>query len=327
MSLLDRLLRSMDTFSQIEQDSVDRGGMLGEAYAEAIIDGGQQGCYIRNPMIPHPTQRGLFLETDFLVYMQGNLYCVEIKNYRGQVYYPARYKTVFVKKGWFIFKRRVQQVVADGYDYTRLIQQKTGYRGEAPTVREMPNPLLKTQRYVDNLKRYLSRIDARLSVLPVYPVLAFAEKTDIRAIDNFDAGIMHISQLPAFFKKYGNPAYSHTSVSWIQQALQRLPTWDLVLTSRNEWLNGVLSGRDFSFKATDGHHYALPYAQIHTIEVAGGGTFSASDTLTVTYMNGKQQVFSCVSGEVHLKRFKGEEQIHKIRNMKKLVVGIANKGQ
>ena len=325
MSLMDRLFRSIDTLSQVELDNVDRGGMLGEAYAETVIDDGQQGSYIRNPMIPHPTRRGLFLETDFLVYMQGSLYCVEIKNYRGQVYYPVRYKTVFVTKGWFIFKRRVQQVVADGYDYSKMVQRKSGRKGDAPTIREMPNPLLKTQRYIDNLKRYLSRIDARLDALPIYPVLAFSEKTDIRAIYNFDAGILHISQLPAFFKKYGNPVFSRAPAPWIQQTLRRLPTWDLILTSRNEWLNGILSDRDLCFKATDGRQYTLPYAQIHSIEISREGTFSAYDTITVTSINGRQQSFSCVSGEIHLRRFKGEEQIHKIRNVNKLVVGIANK--
>src|ERR1700737_1388967 len=113
MFMIDRLLRAIDAMSRVELGDVDRGGMLGEQYAEGIIDDGQHGCYIRNPMIPHPRRPGLFLETDFLVYVQGSLYCVEVKNYRGRVYYPAHYKTVFIKKGWFIFKHRVPQVVFD----------------------------------------------------------------------------------------------------------------------------------------------------------------------------------------------------------------------
>ena len=325
MSLIDRLLRSIDTLSQVELSDIDRGGAIGEDYAAMVIDDGQQGCYIRNPLIPHPTKRGVFLETDFLVYMQGNLYCVEIKNYRGQVYYPETHKTVLVEKGWFIFKRRVPQVVVDGYDYSKMIQRKMGHRGEPPTLREMPNPIHKTQRYVDQLKRYLPRLDPRFGAFPVYPVLAFSEKTDIRAIYNFDAGILHISQLPAFFEKYGHPTFSRSPAPWIQQALRRLPTWDLVLTTRSEWLNGTLMDRDFCFKATDGRQYTLPYRQIQSIEMQREGAFSAHDVLTVAYTNGKTQSFSCVSGEIRLRRFKGEEQVHKVRNMQKLVVGIANK--
>lgn len=325
MSIIDRLLRSIDAMSQVELDGVDRGGMLGEQYAESIIDDGQQACYIRNPLIPHPTRRGTFLETDFLVYVQGSLYCVEVKNYRGRVYYPAHYRTIFVERGWFIFKRHVPQVICDGYDYSKMVQQKMGHRGEGPITREMPNPIHKTQRFIDDLKRYLYRIDARLQVLPIYPVLAFSEKADISAIYNFDAGIMHISQLPAFFEKYGHPAFSRSPAPWIGQALHRLPTWDRVLTAGNEWFNGVLADRDLCFQGTDGRRYALPYAQIDTVEVCRAGAFSGYDSLTVTYVNGGRQSFACAGGEVHLNRFKGERQVHKIRNLSKLVVGIANK--
>jgi hypothetical protein len=36
--------------------------------------------------------------------------------------------------------------------------------------------------------------------------------------------------------------------------------------------------------------------------------------------------FQCVDGEIHLKRFKGEQQVHPFRNVSKVIVGIANKG-
>lgn len=324
MSMIDRLLRSMDAMSQIGLDGVDKGGMLGEDYAEAIIADGQ-GCYIRNPMIPHPRKPGIFLETDFLVYMQGTLYCVEVKNFRGRVYYPARYRTVFVEKGWFIFKRHVPQVILDGYDYSKMVQQKMGDREEGLVTREMPNPIHKTQRYIDDLKRYLYRIDARLAVLPIYPVLAFTEKADISAIYNFDAGIMYVSQVRTFFEKYRHPAFSRSPAPWIQQALRRLPTWDLIQTSNEEWFNGILADSDFCFRATDGHLHRLPYTQIHSIEVYRAGNFSGYDSITVTYVNGSQQSFQCAVGEIRLNRFKGTQQVYKLRNVSKLIVGIANK--
>ncbi len=325
MSIMDRLLRAIDAMANAESDGVDRGGMLGEQYAESIIDDGQNGCYIRNPLIPHPRKPGLFLETDFLVYMQGSMYCVEVKNYRGRVYYPAHYRTVFMEKGWFIFKRRIPQVIMDGYNYSKMVQQKMGQKGEGLVTMEMPNPIHKTQRYIEDLKPYLYRIDARLQSLPIYPVLAFAEKADISAIYNFDAGIMYISQLRSFFEKYGHPAFSRSPAPWIQQALRRLPTWDLILTSSNKWINGTLADRDFCFQATDGRWYALPYAQIDSIEVRREGAFSAHDCICVTYVNGGQQSFQCLGGEIHLNRFKGAQQVHKVRDVSKLVVGVANK--
>src|SRR5260370_26916001 len=166
MSMIERLLRSIDVMSQVELDGVDRGGLLGEQYAEALIADGQ-GCYVRNPMIPRPRKPGLFLETDFLVYMRGSLYCVEIKNFRGRVCYPARYRTVFVEKGWFIFKRHIPQVILDGYDFSKMVQQTMGDHRQGPVTRSMPNPIHKTQRYIDDLKRYLYPLDAQLHRLRV----------------------------------------------------------------------------------------------------------------------------------------------------------------
>ena len=58
MSMIDRLLRAIDTMSNLGLDGVERGGMQGEQYAESIIDGGQNGCYVRNPIIPHPRKLG-----------------------------------------------------------------------------------------------------------------------------------------------------------------------------------------------------------------------------------------------------------------------------
>src|SRR5258708_12252946 len=158
-----------------------------------------------------------------------------------------------------------------------------GQKGAGLVTIKMHNPIHKTQRYIEDLKPYLYRIDARLEVLPIYPVLAFSEKADISAIYNFDAGIMYISQLRSFFEKYGHPAFSRSPAPWIQQALRRLPTWDLILTSRNEWFNGILADRDFCFQAPDGPQNALPYAQISSIGVYSQAPYSPHHQTSITY--------------------------------------------
>jgi len=324
--MLDRLFRTIDTFSNEEQDGVERGGMLGEEYAESLIDDGQNGCYLRNPIIPHPKKPGIFFETDFLVYMRGILFCVEIKNFRGKVYYPARYRTVFVEKGWFIFKRRVPQVVIDGYDYSKMIQEKGGQGGGSITRRELPNPYLKTQKYIQDLRRYLcSRIDPRLGTLPIYPVVGFLEKADISSIYNFDAGIMYTSQLRHFFEKYSHPTIARSPDPWIQQCLHRLPTWDRILTSQNKGTYGVIADSNLNFQAYDGHWYSLPYAHLSCIEVRRSARSSAYDEAIVTYVNGATESLQIVDGTIRMNRFKGEQHVHALRNIHKVVVGIANK--
>ncbi|MBV9690563.1 MAG: NERD domain-containing protein [Ktedonobacteraceae bacterium] len=330
MSMVNRFARALETRANVELDDRDRGGMLGEDHVERIIakyvDEGRNGCYIRNPLIPHPRKPGRFLETDFLVYTRGTLYCVETKNYQGKVYYPVRYRTVYVEKGWFIFKRRVTQTVLDGYDYSQMIQEKREPNGQITKITK-PNPFLTTKRYIEDLKPHLYRIEPRLATLPVYPVLVFLEKTDMSAIHQFDAGILQISQLPAFFEKYSNPAFARTPTLWVQQALSMLSTWDRILTTDNDWINGTITDRDFCYKDTNGCTHCIPYASIRELELRREGTFSAYDDLIVTYVNGNTHALRCTGGEIHLERFKGEQQVHKLRNVSRVIVGVANKSQ
>ncbi|GCF10066.1 nuclease-related domain-containing protein [Dictyobacter arantiisoli] len=325
MFTMKRLVRAFDGMSTVKLAGKDRGGEQGEDDAELIIRAGGQGCYMRNPILPHPRKPGFFLESDFLVYAHGALFCVEIKNYRGRVYYPTRTHTIYVKKGWFIFKRTVAQTVVDGYDYSKVIQEKSGYNGEGITTREQPNPLTKTQNIVDDLQRFLPRVDTHFQGVPIYPVLGFSEKTDISAIYDFKAGIIHISELPKFFAAHGNGTPSKAQVQRMQQALNLLPTWDRIWTTNNEMFYGTITDRDFTFKDINNRTYTLPYQQIQSIELKRDGAFSAYDDLTVFYSNGKKQAFRCTGGEIHLDRFQGEKQIHRLRNVTRIVAGIANK--
>lgn len=73
MSLFQWITRAFHTLSTIELDEQSRFGALGELYTEQILDDGQAVC-IANHIIPHPTKAGLFLESDFLIYTQGNLF-------------------------------------------------------------------------------------------------------------------------------------------------------------------------------------------------------------------------------------------------------------
>jgi hypothetical protein len=225
-----------------------------------------------------------------------------------------------VNRDGFIFRHQIAVDVVDGFDHRTIIQEKRDFKTGIVTHREIPNPLLKTQRYIEDLKRSLIKIDSRFRSIPIIAVVGFAERTDISAIADFDGGIMHISQFPAFFAKYGSPDYQ-----WLCQILHsRIRTWDRIQTTGTEWINGVFLESSLIFKETNGQTRSIHYSEIYMLNLRRKGLFSAYDELTITFMNGKKQIFHSKDGEIRLNHF-GRTQIHRLRNINALIVGIANK--
>ena len=306
--------------ASMELDGKEIGGRFGEDRAARVIESTRNACYVRNPIVPYPRAPGRFTETDFLVYTRGTLYCVEIKNHRGRIYYTPGYITIYRTEGWFIFKRHIPQVVQSGYDYGKMIQETIDEHGQKVT-RDFPNPWLKTQRYIDNLKYYLHQINPELAKLPIYPILAFDDKADISAIHQFDAGIVRISELPAFFARFSNPAYESKPAPWIEQQLRSLPTWDLVLTTTNRSFNGVLAEPFLRFRGINRRDYTIPYQNIVTVDIRQ----EPQQEVVITYTSGEVRTFPYTDGSIRLNRFKGEQQTHQFGQIRKVTVGVANK--
>lgn len=298
----------------------EKVGRYGEDYMARVLNKISGVCYVRNPIIPQPRKPGLFNETDFLAYHSGNLYCLEIKYYRGRIYYPPAYTTIYVKKGWFIFKRLVPQIVPSGYNYAQMVQESTNASGQRNT-RTFPNPWKKTDEYIHNLKYYLEQINPGLAQLPIYPILAFSNKADLSAVYQFDAGILYIDEIPAFLDKYANPSYSRQPTPWIEDELRRLPTWDYVFTIDGKSFNGVLSEPALRFRDAYWREQVIPYRTISELEIQA----KPNQEIKITFMHGQIQTFAYKDGAVCLNRFKGEQQIHYFNNIRQVTVGIANR--
>jgi hypothetical protein len=304
MSLIQRVTRAFQTLSTIELDEQSRFGALGELYAERLLDD-EQGMCLTNPIIPHPGKPGLFLESDFLLFTQGHLFCIEIKTYRGRISYPYR--------------------PGIGFDDSRILQEKRGNYGEALFSKEHRNPLKKTKYFLHHLKAYLCKIDPRCRNLYIYPVVGFSDLADISAIYDFEAGMISIAHLPAFFERHRDPARPIQPPPWLRQVFSQIPTWDRFLTTRGEWINGVLLDRELVFQGTDRRVYRLPYHDLDRISLQRAGLFSAYDQLTVTFLGGQTASFQSVKGELHLRRFGTDIQTHQLRNVSHIVLGVANK--
>ena len=304
MPLFERLTRALQTLSTVELDDQARFGAWGEFAAERLLED-EQGLCLANPIVPHPSKPGLFLESDLLLFTQGNLFCIEIKTYKGRLSYPYR--------------------LGSGFDTSRLLQEKMGNYGEGIFTKEHPNPLKKTTYFVHRLKDYLCTLDTRCRRLYIYPVVGFSELADISAIYDFKAGIIPLTQLPEFFAFHRDPTKPLHPPLWLRQVFAQLPTWDRVLTTRGEWINGVLLDPDLLFVDTGKQVMRLPYRIIDRVTLQRGGLFSAADLLTVSYTSGQTASFQSVRGELHLRRFGHEQHTHQLRNLSQILVGVANK--
>jgi hypothetical protein len=84
-------------------------------------------AYVANPVLPHPINCQKYLETDLVVYAAGNLFCVEVKNYRGVISHALG-------------------------EPGQIVQQKIGRYGEAIPAKLHQNPLRQAKGFVFHLK-------------------------------------------------------------------------------------------------------------------------------------------------------------------------------
>src|SRR2546421_11340384 len=135
--------------------------------------------------------------------------------------------------------------------------------------------------------------------------VGFSELADISAIYDSEAGMISTSQIPTFFERHSGPTAAAPPPSWLRSALYRVPTWDLILTTRHEWINGVITDRELLFQGTDRHSYHLPYRTPHTVTLQRGGLFSAAGQLPITDVRGHLSSYRSVGGERYFRRVCG----------------------
>jgi hypothetical protein len=300
-----------------------RVGDQAELYARQVISTFGKGVLLRGPLVPSMDRFGRidgYRESDFLVYTQSTVFCIEVKSYTGTITYLPR----FAPESSWLSSIPGSQHGLGGYDTSRILQIKRTRNGES-VEKSYTNPLLKTKRFILLLKKYVGRIEPRFQHLFIIPVVCFASQADIRAIYNFQQGLIQIEQLPAFFHEHRNERFALQPTPWIEETiLGKIPNWDRVLTTSGEWINGILVEPHLTFIGIDGLRYFLPnYARIKTIRwQARAGT--PYREMKVTFTTGGTQKFFCRGGHLSLVRGKQPETFA-FHQLEQLVVGLANK--
>jgi hypothetical protein len=316
MALLRRISRALETLSRPKLDGRSLFGAQGEEYASQVLEGPGIVSRVTNPIIPTTNGRSYPLEADFLVYTQGNLFCVEVKRYKGRITYLP--------------KPRIDGALRDnrqsGWEDYDLLQEKIGKYGERLAPRTYSNPLKKTKTFIWHLKDYLGQhVDPRFRKVFVIPVVAFVEEADISAIHSLDEGMIWVQELPTFFEQQRHPKYARSPSRWIAEGIQQVPTSDLVVTTDHHPFKGFIRGETFVFQTRSEGVQRLPYAHIRSIWLRHTWLFSDYDPMTIFLTDGSFREYECTGGSVQMIGFDSERHTHQLRNVEKIVIGRANK--
>ena len=294
MSLLSRISGVLDSFHTIELEEKDRYGAGGEDEVEEIIRR-NQWRYVRNPLAPHPSKPGVFLESDFLVHVNDGLVVVEVKKLIGRVEY-------------------------DGDDQRYVRQVKQGRYGEGVFVKRLSNPLQKTNSFARRLKSYLAEVDPRFRHVYIGAAAAFSPTADISAIHD-SAGLIYTSELPEFLAQQSRTGETRKR-PWLADALRRAPTWDRIETTRGDSIYGLFRQPALVFKDGSMKRSSIPFADIAEVELQPGGLFADASDATILLLNGEVVRSRVAFGDLRLDRF-GPVQVHKLRNLRRIVPGVA----
>jgi len=321
MSIWRRLNRMFDTFSNVQQDEVSAYGAQGEEQALQFLTEQKYPVFLPNRIIPHPQKKGAFLETDAIIYAEGNVFCIEVKRYKGKISFPSKTKVVKIKKRFLFWHYETKQTVFDGYDKSRIVKAKEGNYGEGTFYKEFPNPLEKTRYYIRHLKQFLSSFDRRFSSLFIIPVAAFSDDvSDISEIHSFEEGLIYVSDIPNFIRANRNERFAASPSQWIIDGLRNVPSWDQILTRENEKMWGVIPEDVFVCTLIDGKKYSIPYKEIISISVNRQGFFSDRDYVQITRTDGTVDHIEVSTAQVNLETG-GERQTHKLRNINQICIG------
>jgi len=294
VSLLSRISGMLDSFHKIELEEKDRYGAGGEDEVEELIRRGGW-AYVRNPLAPHPSKPGVFLESDLLVHVNGGLFGVEVKKVIGRIEYDDR-----------------------EHRYVRQVKQ--GRYGEGAFVMRLSNPVQKTNSFAGRLKGYLLRVEPRFRQVCIGAVAAFAPTAHISAIHD-PAGLIYTTEVPEFLA-HQSRASDGRQRPWLAQALRHVPTWDRVETVQGELMYGLFTQPALVFKDRSMKKSTIPFADVAEVRLKRGGLFSDASDATIQLLTGEVVQTRVAFGNLRLDRF-GSVQVHKLRNLRRIMPGVA----
>lgn len=288
--------RFWDKFFSIEPDNKELFGFAAESILQKFLTQKNYTAFY-NRILKSPYNKHHFLEIDAIIYHNNTIFCVEMKNYKGTIYYAANF----------------QNDTFDSYKTNTIIQLKTD-KHLNQKFKTLPNPLDKTKFFTKQLRNYLLHFDNRFSTVKFKSVVVFLDSsTNIDNIQSFKEGLIYFSQLEDFIKKQSQ---NSTNYSWVLDYLEKLPTFDQVITANNQVIQGIV--KDITIHC-EGQNNKIDLNNIMTINIKHK-PISCKAQITIQNIDLTTYKLVCDKLIVNLDKFKTLQK-HRLSNINKIIVG------
>ncbi|OSS42147.1 hypothetical protein DESAMIL20_1700 [Desulfurella amilsii] len=290
------ITRFWDRFFSIEPSDQELFGFAAESILQKILTQKNYTAFY-NRILKSPYNKHRFLEIDAIIYHNNTIFCVEMKNYKGTIYYAANF----------------QNDTFDSYKTNTIIQLKTD-KHLNQTFKALPNPLDKTKFFTKQLRKYLLRFDNRFSTIKFKSVVVFLDSsTNIDGIQSFEEGLIYFSQLEDFLEQQSQ---NGTNNAWVLDYLEKLPTFDKIITVNNQTIQGILKEIIIHCQKPNTE---LDLKKIRAIDIKHKFT-SCKAQIMLQYNDLTTCEFVCDKLTVILDKF-GTLQKHRLSNINKIIVG------
>lgn len=210
-------------------------------------------------------------EKDFLVIYRGNIFIIEVKNWKGLITYNP------INDEWM--KSKKDQYTDDIY------------------VNTFKNPLNNTLKFCNHLQKNLVKRIHSFQSIAFIPIIVFvSEECQLdESVRKLDPGIIYVHELLDYMKKKEKQALSDEKIN----LLYSLKTWDIIIGRNGSKKSGTIKDKDLELLNQNKDKILLTCSQIYSIEHLN--THLTYDEFLVQFIDGHQQILLNKVSKIHLR--------------------------
>lgn len=232
-------------------------------------------------------------EKDFIVVDRGNIFIIEVKNWKGFITYNS------INDEWMKHKQD---------QYTNDVYEKT-----------FKNPLKNTLKFCNHLQKDLAKKVDSFQFVSFIPIIVFvSEECQLdESVRKLNPGIIYIYELLDYMKRKKKQVLSDEQMS----LLYSLKTWDVIIGRNGSKKSGIIEDVSLNLLNNNKDSISLLCSQICLIERSN--THLMYDEFFVQFIDGQQKIFLNKVSKIHLRvpNINNTKQTFDLKEVQKIIFG------